>query len=433
MADAPQLRRDIGRGDLVALVINVVIGAGILGLPAVTYRALGPYSLLAWLACALIVGLAAACFAEVGSRYSTTGGAYLYACKAFGPGVGFMVGWLAWVSRLFSFATILNLAITYAGGLSPALSSSWARLIGIVLVSTLITVAVVVGVRRSALINNALTAVKIALLGGFVLIGIPAIDFERFAFERTPALADWQSALMLMSFAFIGSESAMNVSGEMRNPRRDVPFALGVGLLVIALLYLAIQAICIGTVDGLAASERPVLDAATHMLGPLGGRLLAAGALLMMLGTLFAIMLTGSRLPFALAEQKQLPEMLGRCHPRFQTPHVGIVITGVLCALLAIYTSFLGALVVTALTRLVGYITTCAALIKLRHDDPPDARPGFVLTAGVPIAIAALLACLWLMLASSAAEYLMLAILTALGALVGGGYALSCRRLSRSR
>lgn len=418
------MRREIGRGDLVALVINVVIGAGILGLPAVTYRALGPYSVLAWIACATIVGLAAACFAEVGSRYSATGGAYLYACKAFGPATGFMVGWLAWASRLFSFATILNLAITYAGGLSPAFSSDWSRLCGIVLISALLTAIAIAGVRRSALINNALTVIKVLLLGGFVLIGLPAIDTARFAVERTPELADWQSAIMLMTFAFIGIESSVNVSGEMRDPRRDVPFALGAGLAVIALLYISIQVVCIGTVADLGASQRPVVDAATQIIGPLGAKLLAAGALIMMFGTLFAILLTGSRLPFALAEQKQLPAVFGKCHPRFDTPHVGIIITGVLSAVLAIYSSFLGALVVTALTRLVGYLTTCAALVKLRRDDPADAPPGFVLAAGVPIACLTFLACAWLMLASPKAEFLMLLALAVIGGLIGGGYAL---------
>jgi APA family basic amino acid/polyamine antiporter len=425
----PGLRREIDRTDLIALVVNVVIGAGILGLPAVTYRALGPYSLLAWVACAVVMGLATACFAEVGSRYRATGGAYLYAYQAFGPATGFMVGWLAWVSRLFSFATILNLAVTYGSGLHPALASDPARLIAIALIASLLTAAAIAGVRRSATINNALTVIKLLLLGGFVLVGLPAIDTGQFAAASVPRLADWQSAIMLMTFAFLGVESTPNVSGEMRDPRRDLPIALGVGLSIVALLYIAIQAVCIGTVDDLASSERPVIDAATQVLGPLGGRVLAAGALVMMLGTLFAILITGSRLPYALAEQRQLPACFAACHSRFDTPHIGIIVTGILGALLAVYTSFLGALVVTALTRLIGYLTTCAALVKLRRDDPPDARPGFVLAAGVPVACVTGLACLWLMLASPRAEFMMLLALAALGALVGGVYAL----LSRSR
>lgn len=91
--------------------------------------------------------------------------------------------------------------------------------------------------------------------------------------------------------------------------------------------------------------------------------------------------------------------------------------------MLAIYTSFLGALIVTTLTRLFGYLTTSVALIKLRRDEPPDARPGFVLTAGVPLAVCSFVACLWLMLASSRTEALMLVVLAAIGAAVGVVYA----------
>lgn len=94
-------------------MINCIIGAGIFGTPSKAYALTGSYSLLAFVACALVVAIIAFCYAEVASRFTETGGPYLYARVAFGPVVGFQVGWLAWVARLSSFAFICNVLVSY--------------------------------------------------------------------------------------------------------------------------------------------------------------------------------------------------------------------------------------------------------------------------------------------------------------------------------
>jgi len=425
------LVRAIGRWDLVAILINAVIGAGIFGLPAHAFGRIGSYSIGAWAVCALIMGLVALCSAEVGSRFAQTGGPYLYTYTAFGPTVGFMVGWLSWVSRLFSFATIGNLAVNYAGTFRPSLTEGMPRFACISAIAIALTTIVLTGVRRSAIVNNVLTACKLLLLCGFVTIGLFFIEPVRFSTPRIPPLGDFQAALLLMTFAFIGIESAMINAGEMRSPRRDVPFALGTGLAVIALLYILIQIVCIGTLPGLASSERPVGDAAARILGPVGAQLVSVGALVTMFGTLFAVLLTGSRLPFALAEQGQLPAFLCSVDRRFRAPRNAILITAVLAWLLTLYTSFLGALTATALTRLVGYATTCAALIALRARESDVQSPGFRAPCGRAVAVLAVLACTWLMFAASGRELFSVAVIAVAGAALGWGYALLRRRRLR--
>lgn len=203
------LVRAIGRWDLVAILINIVIGAGILGLPAKTFALIGSYSILGWILCALIMGLIAICFAEVGSRFTETGGPYLYAHNAFGPAAGFIVGWLSWISRLFSFATIANLAVTYAGGSWPSLLSGVNRALSIVVLTAVLTSILLTGVRRTALVNNALTACKLVLLVGFAVAGLWFVDFSALTTSQSPPeIGEWQAALMLMTFAFLGIESA---------------------------------------------------------------------------------------------------------------------------------------------------------------------------------------------------------------------------------
>src|SRR5260370_13575993 len=113
------LIRGIRKWDLVAVTINGIIGAGIFGLPAKVYALIGTYSLIAFVACALVVVLIILCFAEVGSRFDETGGPYTYAREAFGPTVGFEVGWLSWLARLSAFAGNANLRVRYLGFFCP--------------------------------------------------------------------------------------------------------------------------------------------------------------------------------------------------------------------------------------------------------------------------------------------------------------------------
>src|SRR5712692_10408854 len=126
------LVRGIRKWDLVAVAINGIIGAGIFGLPAKIYSLIGSYSLIAFVACALVVMLIILCFAEVGSRFEETGGPYLYAREAFGPAVGFEVGWLTWLARLTAFAANCNLMVSYLGFFWPAANTTLGRAIIIV-------------------------------------------------------------------------------------------------------------------------------------------------------------------------------------------------------------------------------------------------------------------------------------------------------------
>lgn len=115
------LIRGIRRWDLVAVAINGIIGAGIFGLPSKIFALIGSYSLIAFIACALVVTLIVLCFAEVGSRFNETGGPYLYAREAFGSIVGFEVGWLMWLARVTAFAANCNLLVEYVGYFWPAI------------------------------------------------------------------------------------------------------------------------------------------------------------------------------------------------------------------------------------------------------------------------------------------------------------------------
>lgn len=397
------LVRGISRFDFVALIINITIGAGILGLPAKVYALVGTWSLLAYGVSAAVVTLIILCFAEVSSRFSGTGGPYLYTRVAFGPLVGFEVGWLFWLSRMAAFASICNLFVSYAALFSSSLAVGWQR---VALITSLVAgLALInyVGVKRSARVNTVFTVSKLLAIGGFAVAGLFFLNTATFTFPSFPAYAPFSQAVLLLIFTFSGFDVAAIPSGEVQQPQRTVPISLLVAIGTVAVLFMAVQVVCIGTLPNLAQSERPLADAAGQFIGAGGARLITVVALLTALGTLHALMLTGPRLLFAMAEQGQLPGWLAALHPRFQTPHIAILITAALQWLLAVTGTFLYALTLSTLIRLAYFALTSAALPVLRRRAGiPPAQ--FQVVGGWFISGLAVMLCIWLLSNSSGRE-----------------------------
>lgn len=414
---APTLLRGIGRFDFIALIINITIGAGILGLPAKLYALVGTWSLLAYGVSAAVVTLIILCFAEVSSRFSGTGGPYLYARVAFGPLVGFEVGWLFWLSRMAAFASICNLFVSYAALFRPQLADGWERAMLITVLTAVLALLNYVGVQRSARVNTVFTVSKLLAIGLFAVGGLFFIDKAAFTFPRFPDYASFSQTVLLLIFTFSGFDVAAIPSGEVQQPQRTVPLSLLVSIGTVAVLFMAVQIVCIGTLPDLAHSERPLADAAGQVVGPAGALFITIVALLTALGTLHALMLTGPRLLFAMAEQRQLPGWLAATHPRFRTPYMAILITASLQLLLAITGTFLYALTLSTLIRLAYFALTSAALPILRsRTDVPAAQ--FRVVGGVFVSGLAVLLCLWLLSNSSGREARDVAIAAGVGLLI---------------
>lgn len=402
-ANRPKLVRGILRWDLLALVINGIIGAGIFGLPSKVYALIGTHSLIAFLICAGVVALIVLCFAEVASRYERTGGSYLYAREALGPLVGFQAGWMAWLARVTSFAALSNLLVSYLDVLVPGAGSAVWRPVVICLVMVGLTVINLVGVRNSVLVTNALTIGKLVPLALLIVAGLWVVQPERLALGPAPSVGALSDAVLLLIFAFTGFEASVIPSGEMKDPRRDLPWALLVALAVVAAIYILVQVVCIGTVPELGSSERPLADAGARALGAAGRTFLAAGALVSITGVLNGIALVSPRLLFAMAEEGQLPRALMITHRRFHTPWVAILVSSGIALALSLSGSFLGALTISTVIRLLTYMVTCAAMIVLRRRaDAPPAM--FLVPAGLPLAVLTLVLCIWLLAHSGGRE-----------------------------
>jgi len=390
------LVRGIRRWDLVAVAINGIIGAGIFGLPSKIYSLTGAYSLIAFLLCALVVTLIIFCFAEAGSRFSDTGGPYLYARAAFGPVVGFEVGWLMWLARLTGFAANCNLLVGYLSYFWPAASSGWWRTGIITAIVVFLTAVNIVGVRNAAMVSNLFTVGKLIPIMLFIAAGLFFIDPRQFSFATQPSHSALSTSVMLLVYAFSGFEMAVIPAGEVRDPRRNLPLAILTAIAVVSLLYILIQVVCIGTLPGLAGSERPLADASRQFLGAAGASVITAGALISIIGNLNVLVLAGSRLPFAMAGRGELPQIVSKTHRRFRTPHAAILLTAAVMLVLTLSGTFIYALTISTIARLLAYAVTCAALPILRRRSAE--RPAlFQVPAGVAVSGAALALIVWLL------------------------------------
>ena len=192
-------------------------------------------------------------------------------------------------------------------------------------------------------------------------------------------------------------------AGEVRDPKKSLPRALLIALVVVATLYIMIQIVCVGTLPTLAQSQKPLADAGLRFMGTAGGAIISAGAIISITGNLNILLLTGSRLPFAMAEQKQLPAFIGNIHRKFFTPWVSILITAGLMLFLTLKSSFVAALTISTLARLVTYAATCIALPVFRAR-PEVPAAAFRLPGGTIIAMLSLLLIVWLLMNSTPAE-----------------------------
>lgn len=400
------------RMDLVAVVINAVIGAGIFGLPSKVFALAGPYSLLTFVLCAVCVLLIVLNFAEVASRFRDTGGPYLFAREAYGPLSGFVIGWLVWLARVTAFSGNCALLPDYLSFFFPALAGGWPRALLITILVVGLTVINVRGVRAVADTGNTFAALKLIPLILFAVIGVFFIDFSRFS-GPLPHYHAFSQSLLLVSYAFTGFEIAVIPAGESRDPQRDLPFALLTGMSLIVLIYVTIQAVSIGTLPQLASSDRPLADAAARFFGTRGALMITAGIVCSLGGNLNVLILSGSRLLYAMAERRELPAALGRIHPRYRTPAVAIIFTTAVMLALTLSGSFVYLITLSVISRMVAYLATCGAVLILRRRT--GQRASFHLPGGKVIPFAGMAVIVWLLSSSTWQEVAAVTIATLVG------------------
>jgi amino acid transporter len=376
---SPGLVRSIGRWSLAALVLNGIIGSGVFALPGTVADRLGWLAIPAWIgagfvACAIIMS-----FAEVASRFDLAGGPYLYAQAAYGRFVGLQMAWMALFVRVISAAVQINLLNTYLAGFwAPAGTRLGAALTSAVLLGFLAWLNLR-GVRAGTGASNLFSVVKLASLAGFAALGIAWIVAGNAVAPAVPTANTpdgWLNVLLLLMFAYGGFEAALIPMAEARDPRRDAPFALLVGLGAVAVVYLLVQVTVLAALPAPGASERPLAAAAQVMLGPSGAVLMIIAAMISVYGWTSGGMLNIPRLTMAMADRGDLPPWLGKIHPRYHTPYLSILAVALTIFVLSLQGSLLQNISLATVSRMVTYGLVCATVLTFRRWD--TRRPGVI-------------------------------------------------------
>lgn len=426
------LVRELGVRQLAAIIFNYVVGAGIFVLPALAAERLGPAAVLAYLVCVVLVGLMVLCFAEAGSRVAASGGPYAYVEAAMGPLAGFLAGVLNLLSAVAACGAVAQL---FASSLAALLGSTapWVRVVIMGVATAAAAVINIRGVRGGARLVEVSALVKMVPLVGFVVLGAFAVRSENLVWIDTPPLSSVLGTAGVIILAFMGIEGALQPSGEVRNPERTVPRAALLAMSAVVTLYVAIQLVAQGLLDGRLAGDHvaPLAAAAGSAFGPAGRLIMLAGATASMFGFLCGSILTGPRSLFAMGRDGFGPRILAAVHPAHRTPSVAIVVYAVVSLTLGMSGTFERLAILTNLAGLLVYLGVAVSAWMLRRKGVRLAGEPFRTPGGPLVPVFACLAILAVIVATvSSVE---VGAVAAVSLVATGAYGLRQYRLARAR
>jgi amino acid transporter len=373
-----RLKRELNLFDTTNLVVGSAIGADIFVVPALSAKLLGPASLLIWLIGGGMAIVIALCFAYCASFLPRVGGSYAYAKDVAGPFPGFMVGWALLLAEWFTLAVYPGAFVQYFLAIIPNLNPLTQLLLKVVFI-VVITVTNLYGVKTAGRSNDILTILKLGPLFLLICMGVvfmglhPGVASSNFKPFFKGGLSNVGQALVLIFWAYAGFELSSLPADEVQNPKKTLPKALLLGMLIVTAFYLITSSVVIGVVDQktLAISTAPLTVAASNVLNfspvlaVIGGLVLAVGALVSILGADESASLGTTRLAFAMSIDGLLPKAFSKLQKSHQTPYVAVI---VICstAFVASLTNGISALINSSVFLLsFAYLATCISAVRL--------------------------------------------------------------------
>lgn len=392
------LPRRLGLPDATLIVIGIVIGSGIFLLPNLIARALpSARAILAiWIVAGVLSYFGGLAYAELGAMMPDTGGQYIYLREAYGPGCAFLCGWvfvLAVIPGGIAFLAVgFSIYLDQFVPLSPAMRS----MVSLALVA-LLSAANYVGVKEGAWIQRIFTSLKIAgllLVIGAALLA-PHVISKTGSAPLPLSYAGIGFVMTACLMAYNGWSYVSFVAGEIRNPQRNLPRSLALGMGAVMALYVFANAAYMNvmTVPEIAAAERVGADAAGRAMGPLGATVLSIIVLLSITGAINGCILTGARIPFAQARDGLFFSRFGQIHPRFETPGFAIAAQALWSGVLIPTGSYATLAAYTTFSAWVFYTLSVIAVWMLRRKMPDAPRPykmlGYPFTLWAFVAVSA--------------------------------------------
>ena len=405
----PELARDLGVNHASAIVVGTIIGSGIFLVPAEMMQAVGSAKLvyLAWLVGGLLSFFGALTYAELGAMKPQAGGEYVYVRDAYGPLGGFLYGWTWFViAKPASIATIATGLVRILGTfsvlsfLSENVSSvnsflhsfavTWGQVVAIS-AAILISLLNYLGVKKAGEFQLVFTMLKVAIILGIVIVcfssanGMTGQGWSNFAGTFTGAkggIAGFMAALVAALWAYDGWNDLNMVAGEVKHPGRNIPIALIAGVATVGVLYVLVNAGVqyVLPASVIAMSQRPASDAVAMVMGYRGAVIVSIGMAVSMLVTLNGTIMSGARVPFAMARDGYFFRTLAEVHPRFHTPSAAIVVQAILSIILLLLGGNFRQLFSLAIfAEWLFYMIAGSTIFVFRWRDPEATRPYRVL------------------------------------------------------
>ncbi|CAN5433554.1 APC family permease [soil metagenome] len=410
------LKRVIGIPGLSLNIINNTIGAGIFALPAIVGIELGSFAVFGYLFCGIMLATIMLCYAEIGTRVTSAGGSYAYVETAFGDFAGFIVNWLfvfGW--SILGDAALLNIVADSLSVIFPVFSNPWLRgLLFFVLIGFMVLINIR-GAKQGVAFVKMITIIKLLPLIGIIIFGFGKINTANLHWEHLPSVKTFGNTALVLFFAFAGFETALGVSGEIKNPKRTVPMGILLGGVLVLIMYLLLQAVTQGVLGTQmeAVKDAPLAAVAERIVGSTGGIILLVTAAISCFGAVFGDVLNTPRLLFAGANDGLFPKFLGKVHPKFATPYYAIISFAALIFIFSISGGFKQLAVLASAAILLIYLAVILATIKLRMVKQDAAEKTFKMPGGLIIPFIGVAAIVWLLTGLSKWEILSTIIFTA--------------------
>jgi amino acid transporter len=405
--------RVVGKLGATLMSVNGMIGAGIFALPAILYAEVGNFAPWMFLIFGILFAAGILISARLSNMFRSSGGPQLWAQAAFGPFVGFQVGWVMVLAMAAGRAATLYVLVSYLAVIFPAfLDPAWrvAALAALVLAMTWLTIS---GMKNSIVGLAVGTVIKVAPI---LLLCVLAFASGGIATEFVlPKFGAFESVALLVYFAYSGANSSAYSAGELKNPRRDLPITMLASLAIIMVLYMAVQWAYIAA--GAPQSDgdaTPLSAAASAVMGDRGALLLSIAAIFSIATSCLNFYIGGARVTYAMADRGLLPKTLAHVSPRFQTPDRAILLFSTIVAVMLASGAFVFLATVTALGNqcvTLVFITAFVVLMRRRH----GSHDGRLALYWWPVVFVAAFFALFSIAQAPAKAFLLLAVLLAVG------------------
>ena len=394
------LKRVIGVQGLALSIVNMVIGSGIFVLPAIIGMAMGAFGIFGYIFCSIMMAAIMLCYAEVGSKITTSGGSYAYVEKAFGNFPGFIINWLFFFGwGILASAAMMNIIADSLALLWPSLLNPFIRGILFFFLMGIMVVINIIGTKQANIFVKSISILKLFPIIGIIIFGFSHIKIDNLHWEKAPSLKTFSDTTLILFFAFAGFEASLGVSGEFKNPKKTVPLGIFLGGAIVLIVYLLLQTVTQGILgaDIVGHKNAPLAAVAEKIIGPAGTTLLLFTAALSCFGGVSADVMATPRSLFACANDGMFPKFLGKVHSKFATPYLAIITYASLIFIFSVSGGFKQLAILASAALLLVYLSVILATIKLRRDKEDELEKTFQVPGGLIVPFIGMASILWLL------------------------------------